>query len=365
MDDENKHMKHLLHIFPTFAIGGSQMRFGQLVAAHGARYRHTVISLDGERQMQARLADTAPVHYAPPPKITGALWQSVRASRAALQALKPDTLVTYNWGAMNWCLANLLSPIARHIHIEDGFGPEERHHQLKRRVWTRRVALSGRQTTVIVPSRTLETIARSIWRLPAGSIRYIPNGIDCRRFGVMPVPHDDLVIGTVATLRREKNLERLIGAFAALAGEWENLRLLIVGDGPERAALEAAARQSGYGARIHFAGASSQPEIHLAQMDIFALSSDTEQMPLSLLEAMAAGLPVASLAVGDVPNMVSVENQPYVLTSLQDERGYRQAIQDLLAHAELRGQLGSANRQRALEMFDEKIMAERYAALFG
>ena len=88
---------------------------------------------------------------------------SVRSFRRALRRIRPDLLVTYNWGATEWALANAL-PLVRHVHIEDGFGPEEQAGQIARRVWLRRLFL--RRATVMVPSRTLWRIATEIWRLP-------------------------------------------------------------------------------------------------------------------------------------------------------------------------------------------------------
>ena len=94
-------------------------------------------------------------------------------------------------------------------------------------------------------------------------------------------------------------------------------RLVIVGDGPERAALERLSRRARAGRAGGFAGHLADPAPLYAGFDIFALSSDTEQMPLSVLEAMASGLPVAATDVGDVAAMLAAENQAFV-TPLDD-----------------------------------------------
>ena len=124
---------------------------------------------------------------------------------------------------------------------------------------------------------------------------------------------DTPVIGTVAALREEKNISRLMHAFAMLPAG----RLVIVGDGPQRPALEALAASLGVAERVCFAGHHLDTAAFYAQFDIFALSSDTEQMPLSVIEAMASGLPVVSTDVGDVRLMVASENIPFV-TGLDD-----------------------------------------------
>lgn len=354
--------RHLLHIFPSFTIGGSQTRFGRLVTGHGDRYRHTVISLDRKLDMAERVPArlvTSVAGKCPPRSPLGALAEA----RRQIEAIRPDVLVTYNWGSMDWCMANRWRPIAPHVHIEDGFGPEERDRQLRRRVWARRLALSGTHTQIAVPSRNLERIAHDIWRLR--KTEYIPNGINCARFAVGHDRRDGLAIGTVATLRREKNLAVLIEAAAKLMADFAELRLLIVGAGPEEDALKRAADRTGFKSRIEFTGGTTEPERFLAQMDVFALSSDTEQMPLSVLEAMASGLPVASFELGDVAQMVAEENRNFVSGKPGDERILRETLRSLLMSPELRKQLGSANRARAVSNYDETLMIERYARLFG
>jgi glycosyltransferase involved in cell wall biosynthesis len=139
---------------------------------------------------------------------------------------------------------------------------------------------------------------------------------------------------------------------------------MIVGDGPERGNLEAAARASGCADRIQFTGSTEMPEAKLAEFDIFALSSDTEQMPLSVLEAMAVELPIASIAVGDIADMVAAENRPYI-TAADDEPAFRKSLLLLCSDIALRVRLGQANRAVALARFDHELMVGRYAKLFG
>jgi len=362
--------RHLLHVFPTFAVGGAQMRFAQLVKAHGNRYRHTVIALDGVSDMSARIAGDVAIEYRALTFDKRNIWRNLALFRKMLAEIAADVLVTYNWGAIEWALANRFGKRLRHIHIEDGFGPEEANHQLGRRVWTRRIALSGHHTTVVLPSRGLERLARQVWKLPAGRIVHIPNGIDCVRFSPAHAANAEqpqvLVIGALATLRKEKNLTRLIAAFGAIAAEWppHALQLLIVGGGPERQRLELAAQASPCRTAIQFAGTTDEPECWYRRMDVFALSSDTEQMPFSVLEAMAAGLPIVSTAVGDVANLVSSENRSFIVEP-QDESAYRTALRTLLRDPYLRRALGAANQRKAFVEFDEHVMAARYADVFG
>ncbi len=357
--------RHLLHVFPSFAVGGAQSRLVQLVRAFGGRYRHTVVALNGCYDMADQMPEGAPV--ACRDSDAGRGLGNIPSMRRFIAAAVPDVLVTYNWGAVEWATANRLFPLARHIHIEDGFGPEERNRQIQRRVWFRRLALGGRHTTVILPSRTLLKIATDIWRLRPESLRYIVNGIDCDRFAVTQRPAGQVTIGTVASLRREKNLQRLIRGFAAAARDRPdaNLRLMIVGDGPERSALEAAAQDAGCAAQVQFTGATTMPEHFFAQMHVFAMSSDTEQMPLGVLEAMAAGLPVVATDVGDIADMIVPENRRFVTPLADDDAGLARSFVELADNAALRETLGRANRAKALAEYNYHQMAEKYAELLG
>ncbi|MDR3538053.1 MAG: glycosyltransferase, partial [Acetobacteraceae bacterium] len=203
----------VMHVFPTFAVGGAQARFTALANRFGRDYRHVVVALDGETAARERLIPDLDVQFPAVAAPKGAMFANARQFRGLLRAWQPDVLVTCNWGAIEFALANLL-PLVRHIHVEDGFGPEERSVQIRRRVLMRRLALW--RSTVVLPSRTLERIATDIWHLK--HVRYVPNGIDLTRFGVAPVRDGgEIVIGTVAALRQEKNLARLIAAFARVA----------------------------------------------------------------------------------------------------------------------------------------------------
>jgi glycosyltransferase involved in cell wall biosynthesis len=349
----------LLHVFPSFAVGGAQMRLVNLVTAFGNRHRHIVIALDGNYACAQRLAPHLPVRYesidAPKQNTLG----NVRKFRRRLRELAPDVLVTHNWGAIEWAMANV-PRLARHIHIEDGFGPEERNSQMRRRLLTRRVVLA--RSSVVLPSRNLWRIATTVWGLAHRNVHYVPNGISLGQFFGLERPFTDHpVIGTVAGLRNEKNLSRLLRAFRQVT-EQVAAGLVIVGDGSERAMLEALAAQLGLCDQVHFAGQVDDSSSLYRSFDVFALSSDTEQMPLSVIEAMASSLPIAATDVGDVATMVADENRPYIVA--RDETALAAAMTALARDGALRVRLGAANRAKAESEFDEAAMIAAYAALF-
>jgi glycosyltransferase involved in cell wall biosynthesis len=349
----------LLHAFSTFAVGGAQMRFATLANAFGDRYRHIVVAMDGDHACARLVSPALDLRCEPIEAPKRATLGNVRRFRSLLRGFAPDLLVTYNWGAIEWAMANI-PRVARHIHVEDGFGPEERNTQIRRRVLTRRLVLA--RSTAVLPSRTLQRIATEIWRLDPRRVNYIPNGIDLDRFAAGErAATGEPVIGSVTGLRGEKNLTRLLHAFRRVV-DARPARLIIAGDGPERSTLQARVTELGLEGRVQFTGHLDDPAPLYRCIDVFALSSDTEQMPLSVLEAMAASLPVATTNVGDIAAMVAAENRPFI-TPL-DETALATAIASLVGDPALRQRVGTANHAKAVAEFGQAGMITAWRALF-
>jgi len=355
---------HILHILPGFGVGGIQVRLARVVNSLGGRFRHTILSLNGDFSCRDRLdpgGDTVLATNG----VSGNFFHRLRCYARRITETGPNLLATYNWGAIEWAMANRLFARVRHIHFEDGFGPDEAERPLYRRALFRRWALASAEA-VIVPSRNLERIAHETWRLHPGQVRYVPNGIAADAFAAPEAAPlfvrrpGESIIGTVAPLRPEKNLSRLIEAFAALAG---SPHLVIAGGGPERAKLEARAGELNVAGRVTFLGAVSDPHAAMAGFDVFALSSDTEQMPMTVLEAMATGLPVAATDVGDVKLMVAPENREYIV-SKDDTASLTAALARLIADPARAREVGRRNRAEARSRFPWGRMVETYAALY-
>ncbi|MEM1140561.1 MAG: glycosyltransferase family 4 protein, partial [Pseudomonadota bacterium] len=369
----------LLHVFPSFEIGGQQTRFATLARHFGSRYRHIVLSLSGRYEAESKL--DAGVDYTRLPAIPAPkrFPLSLYQHRALLNRIKPDALVTYNWGSIEWVMAGRLTRVPQ-IHFEDGFGPEEARRQIARRVWTRRLALRGKVQT-IVPSKTLMGLARDVWGLPDGGLHFVPNGIDVERFAGgadadyaarLHIPLDRPLIGTVTALRREKNLDRLIDAFAAVRPLVPSV-LVIVGDGPEKARLEAMVAARGLGEHVIFTGRLDRPERLMGLFSLYALSSDTEQMPLGVLEAMAAGVPVAATDVGDVAHMVCEDNRPFLASSGSGSGSgagaggstLAEAMLGLLREPGLARAIGLQNQAKARARYTEDRMVDTIGRILG
>lgn len=353
----------LLHVFPTFAVGGQQTRLATIANRLGSAASHRLISLDGRDQAVALLNPDLDFALLSAPSPSSNLLERMRRIAALCRATRYDILVTYNWGAIEFALANRLFLRRPNIHFEDGFGPEEAHHQKMRRVLIRRLVLQ--HALLIVPSRKLEEIAHRAWRLAPHRVTYIPNGIDPRRFDsfrsngtpFFVQQEGECIIGSFSPLRREKNIGRLLTAFAQLSPL--PARLVVCGDGPERAALMQLAEGLGILNRVSFTGHVPRPELIMGAFDLFAITSDTEQMPYAVLEAMAARLPVVATDVGDISLMVADKNRPFVIAPA-DTRGLAEALTQLCTDAPLRRQIGHSNRAKVQEQFGIEPMVEAF-----
>jgi len=353
--------KKLLHVFPNFAPGGAEIRTTKLINHFGRTFHHVIVSLSGTTTASQRIHAGIDVEYVPCQGVSNPLVM-IRKLLRIIRSVEPHLVLSYNWGAVDAVVAARLYGRCPLIHTEDGFSTDELQNQKRRRVLYRRMALR-RAFRLVAISERLHSIIVDTWRFPERQVAYIPNGIEIDHFR-HAAPREgsgDFTIGTVANLVPVKNQGLLIDLFARLAAKIP-ARLLIAGDGPERSVLEHRAAATGFGHRIEFLGRLSDPRSAYERMDVFVLTSKTEQMPLSVLEAMAHGLPVVSTAVGDVPRMVSSENRPLISDCAEQ---LLQHLRTLALHAELRSFVGLANRERCVSAYSIDRMFTKYEELYS
>ena len=361
----------ILHLHSTFALGGKEARAARLMNAFGDMAEHSIVSaMPGQHAARDALERSIRVDFpsgAPPLTGRPSLLRLLRLSRYMRRF---DLVLTYNWGAFDAVMARRIFGGPPLVHHEDGFNQDEAEGLNPARNLYRRIGL-GAAHRLVVPSESLEKAARAAWAQPAQRIERIPNGIAVERYALPPAEDaipglarapGELVIGTVAGLRPVKNLPRLVRAFAAMRDK--RARLVIVGEGPESERIAAEARALGVSPRVHLPGFLADSARYIGRFDIFALSSNSEQFPISLIEAMAAGRPVVATAVGDVPGIVAPDNRPLIVAP-EDEAAFAAALDSLAERADLRASIGRANRGRAAAEYDEARMIERYARLYG
>ena len=178
------------------------------------------------------------------------------------------------------------------------------------------------------------------------------------------LPADALVVGCVGRLVALKNHRLLLDQVPTLARAFPRLHVLLLGDGPERAALERQAQALGIAGRIHFAGSRSDVQRLLPAMDVFALPSLTEGLSIALLEACAAGLAVLASDVGGNPEIVR-DAATGLLFPTNDGDALRAGLSRLLDDAPLRRALGLAARDWVVANASIDAMRRRYDALYA
>jgi glycosyltransferase involved in cell wall biosynthesis len=226
----------------------------------------------------------------------------------------------------------------------------------------------------VLPVAIAQEVADSLHRFYGiEEFPLIPNGIPVDAFRQAPIVGErwrrekgfaptDILFVCVAAFRPQKNLALLITSFAQGPASDPRARLLFVGEGELRPELEKQIDAVGLRKQVHLLGQRSDvPEV-LNAADVFVLSSDYEGNPLSVLEAMAAGKPVISTAVGGVPELV--EGGCGLLVPPRDAQALSKAMSYMLENAGARISVGKASAARAVERFDLRVMTEAYEDLY-
>ena len=209
----------------------------------------------------------------------------------------------------------------------------------------------------------------------ADRLSVIDNGVDVTRFADARGPRAprrgagsdsgdaDVVVGSLGRLAAVKNQGLLVESAADAAARLARpLTLVLVGDGPERERLESLARGVSERLRVVFAG-TGRAEEWLPAFDVFAMSSDSEGLPVALLEAMACGLPAVVTAVGAIPEVVD-HGRAGRLVAPRDQEGLAAELASLVADEAGRRALGEAATRRVGERYSAARMARDYEALY-
>jgi glycosyltransferase involved in cell wall biosynthesis len=192
-----------------------------------------------------------------------------------------------------------------------------------------------------VAEAVTKDVVRSNWRVPQERLLVLENSVDYGRFAhteiplgearrMLGVPADAVVFGTIGRLAPTKGLPYLVDAFGTVKRHMPSAHLVLLGDGPERDKLERLVADTPYSSSVHFLGYRPNIEELLKGMDVFVLASVAEGMPRVILEAMAAGVPCVSTAVGGIPEMLD-GGRLGVLVQPRNASELTRAMQDVAA----------------------------------
>ena len=277
-----------------------------------------------------------------------------------------DVVHTHNPQPLIYCAPAARLTGAILVHTKHGANLDT-----TRRLFLRRAAASLAHAYVAVSSTTA-AVARKAREVGEARLHTIANGIDLSRFhpdkdaraavrAELGMNDSVWLTGTVGRLAPEKDQALLMTALAPTLGE--RSQLVIVGDGPEAAALAALAELLGVRRFVHLPGARRDVPRVLAALDVFALSSRSEGLPLVIPEAMATALPVISTAVGGIPEVVE-EGVTGFLTPARDAASLGERLNRLFADRARAVEMGQRGRTLALERYSAERMVGDYLALY-
>lgn len=361
---------HVMHAVLSLDVGGlERLVVGLVRAARRDGHRVSVVCVERPGQLAgaAEAAGATVVSLGKPP---GRLPEFIAEAGRQLDELRPDVVHTHQIGA-----AWYLGPAARSrgipvLHTEHGNqfarGRGWRETVAARLVYRRAAGFVGR--FCCVSAEVADAVTR--WRtVPRAKVEVVPNGIDADPPPGLPdpgevraslgIPPGAPVVGTVGRLNEVKRQDLLVRAAAELRAEFPDVRLLLVGDGPERANLGRLAGELGVAGRVHFAGYQACPEKFFGAMSVFALTSRSEGFPVSLLEAWAAGVPVVCSAVGGVPAVVA-HGENGLLFPFGDGKSLVAALAQVLRDRDLGTRLGRAGRRALCERYSLDRMTAEY-----
>ena len=269
-------------------------------------------------------------------------------------------------------VASMVTGIPQIQTVHGRGSPMARNHQ--RRAWLRRTLTHLTQKMVAV-SLDVERKLIDVDRLPPSKILTILNGIDTETIRPVDpitkrqlrrergIPDEALVIGSVGRLAPEKNYPLLVEAVAKVLQQAPTVYLLLVGDGIERTIIEKAVATYQVNHRCLLAGVQAQPSLWLQCCDLFCLSSNTEGTSISLLEAMACGVPVVVTDVGGNREIVQPPTCGLIVPA-RDPQALAKVSLELLRDPLRRKQMGVVGRQRVIQNFSVEIMTQNYARLY-
>lgn len=365
----------IVHVVLTLDVGGLEEVVLRLLA-HTDRKRFTplVYALDAPGTMAWELdALGVPLRvFRRAPGIDPALPMRIARSlaRDGVRLLHTHNVSPHFYGAMAASLARvgaMRSRGPRVVHTKHG----RNLPHLPRKVLLNRFA-SSLSDRVVAVSEDAAEVALHIEHVPESKVMTIRNGVDTAKFcpgsalaarARLKLPEGGFHVGVVARLAPVKDHATLLEAFALLRRERPDAHLTLIGDGDERAALQARAEATDLAGSVHFAGARRDIASVLPAFDVFALSSTSEGISLTLLEAASAGLPIVATRVGGTPEVV-IDGETGRLVAPSDPAAFAAALGELARRPD-RAELGRAGRARVERGFSVERMARAYQDLYA
>jgi sugar transferase (PEP-CTERM/EpsH1 system associated) len=361
----------VLHVISYLGRGGAEMGILKLIAGLGEKFEQRICTTRGydANFVQSHFSEQK-MHTAGRPdfKLQFPMFRLARIMRE----YRPHIVHTRNWGAIEAVAAARLAGVPVVIHSEHGYEIDMFEGLPMRRRLFRRTAYAMADAIFAVTRELRDFHARQAWIRPE-RMGVMYNGVDTKRFAPstesrvamrkeLGLPSDSFLVGAVGRLVPIKDHQTLLKAAALVSKNGIDVRVLLVGSGPERQRLQTLSTNTLEG-RVCFAGDSSRVPELLNAMDVFVLPSLNEGMSNTLLEAMACGLPALATNVGGNPEIVE-DNINGCLFMPGDTTWLAEKLTFLARNPALIHQLGTAARNHAIESFSLSRMLESYRSFY-
>jgi len=360
----------VLHVLANLGAGGAErmavhivlglnrQRFEPAIVAYSGRY-----GSDLEQQLDGAGVKTWFLGKGP-----GFDWRTYYRLHRVFKEFRPDIVHTHVH-VMRYAFPSLVYFKPRlMVHTVNNIAEREIEPRAR---WLQRLAYRRG----VIPVAVAREVANSLQRLYGiGNSRVVWNCIPTDLYASPQTSRqawrvkqgfseEDVLFVCVARFAPQKNHALLINAFAKGPASDPKAHLVLAGQGVLRAQLQERVNKLGLTSRVHFLGLRTDIPDVLGAADIFALGSDYEGNPLSVIEAMAAGLPIVSTAAGGVPELLQNGKQGFIVEPGQGER-LSEAMMTLLKDPGLRQTMGAAAAARAKEKFDVSAMVRAYEELY-
>ncbi len=367
----------VLHVIDHLGSGGAQEAVCQLVKYRDqARFQPEVVTLHGYgHYFEVLRSWGVPVHSLVPQEFARAAIPLIFAKLLALLARRRYDLVhTHLIGA------NVLAaPLAALFRVPVRFTHDQTMDDVRERSFVHRGldTLANRLNHhIIAVSSSIRTFLLHKERLPADKISVIYNSVDLERFapreepGVKAavrqkfgLPADALIVGGVGRLHYQKNFPLFLQVAAEVGARLPGVMFVIAGEGPERAALEDLSRGLGLADRVRFLGfVKEMPELYQG-LDLLLLTSHFEGTPLTVLEAMAMGVPVVASRVDGVLEVVE-DGRDGILAAPGNQDRFVDGVCRVLSDRDLRQRLSLKAQEKARRDYSAEAMVRRVETLY-